>query len=203
MASEFAAAAARQVEKELHGVVVSAGRMDKTIKVKLGGMRWEDRVQKHFKAPYHRLVHDPRNSVRQGDIVSIAPSWRASQHVRHVVKAIIAPFGEPIESRRPVPTLAERVAERVARREAKDARRSLRRAVDSTVLAAVRLAADARRALLAAGVPAPALPVPEEATTHAAATKDRRGNRKGKRKGKKAPAATEPKPVHPDEMDVD
>lgn len=49
MASEVAATAASVVQravKEFHGIVVSAGKMDKTIKVKLGGMRYEPRVQK-------------------------------------------------------------------------------------------------------------------------------------------------------------
>lgn len=49
MASEVAAAAVnvvRRAGKEMHGIVVSAGLMDKTVKVKLGGLRWEPRVQK-------------------------------------------------------------------------------------------------------------------------------------------------------------
>ncbi|KAH9904590.1 hypothetical protein F4778DRAFT_69982 [Xylariomycetidae sp. FL2044] len=128
MASEVAAmatAAVQRAAKEMHGIVVSAGKMDKTVKVKLGGQRWEQRVQKYFKAPRYHLVHDPRNSVRQGDVVAISPSWRESQHVRHVVKHIIAPYGEPIEERPPVPTLEERVAERAAKRARKDERRDL------------------------------------------------------------------------------
>ncbi|KAI2779328.1 nucleic acid-binding protein [Daldinia loculata] len=130
MASEVAAAAVnvvRRAGKEMHGIVVSAGLMDKTVKVKLGGLRWEPRVQKFFKEPRFKLVHDPANSVRQGDVIAIEPSWRVSQHVRHVVKHIIAPYGAPIEERPPVPTLEERVAERAAKRAAKDERRALRR----------------------------------------------------------------------------
>ena len=49
MASEVAAtavSAVRRATKEFHGVVVSAGKMDKTFKIKLGGMRYEPRVQK-------------------------------------------------------------------------------------------------------------------------------------------------------------
>ena len=49
MATEVAAVAAntsRQAAREMLGVVVSAGLMDKTVKVKLGGFRWEPRVQK-------------------------------------------------------------------------------------------------------------------------------------------------------------
>lgn len=43
--------------------------------------------------------------------------------MHHVVKQIIAPFGEPIEARPAVMTEEERVAERRAKREAKDGRR--------------------------------------------------------------------------------
>ena len=173
MASEVAAtaaSAARRAAKEFTGVVVSAGKMDKTFKIKLGGMRYEPRVQKvryhlrlrtcaythtalffffksfflehppltkhllssppnpqWFKAPRYKLVHDPANSVRQGDVVAIEQSWRVSQHVRHVVKHIIAPYGPGIDERPPVPTLEERIAERAERRAIKDARRDLLR----------------------------------------------------------------------------
>ncbi|KAI1496020.1 nucleic acid-binding protein [Biscogniauxia marginata] len=124
-ATTAATTAARRAAKEFHGIVVSAGLMDKTVKVKLGGLRWEPRVQKYFKSRQYKLVHDPRNSVRQGDVVAITPTWRVSQHVRHVVKHIIAPYGEPIEARPAVPTLEERVAERQAKRAAKDERRAV------------------------------------------------------------------------------
>ncbi|KAI1489701.1 hypothetical protein F5X96DRAFT_639792 [Biscogniauxia mediterranea] len=116
---------AAKAAKEMHGIVVSAGLMEKTVKVKLGGVRWEPRVQKYFKQPQFKLVHDPRNSVRQGDVVAITPSWRVSQHVRHVIKHIIAPYGEPIEARPAVPTLEERVAERAEKRARKDERRKV------------------------------------------------------------------------------
>ncbi|KAI1082654.1 nucleic acid-binding protein [Whalleya microplaca] len=150
MASELAAAAAntaRRVGKEMHGVVVSAGLMDKTVKVKLGGLRWEPRVQKYFKEPRFKLVHDPANSVRQGDVVAITSSWRYSQHVRHVVKHIIAPFGEPIEGRPPVPTLEERVAEREAKRAAKDERRAQTKEMQARAKEVETMETEVRRAL--------------------------------------------------------
>ncbi|KAI0453970.1 hypothetical protein F5B21DRAFT_504856 [Xylaria acuta] len=125
MASEIAAGM-RRAAKEMHGIVVSAGLMDKTVKVRLGGQRWEQRVHKWFKEPRYKLVHDPRNSLRQGDVVAITPSWREAQHVRHVVKHIIAPYGGVgIDERPPVPTIEERAAERITKREAKDERRAL------------------------------------------------------------------------------
>ena len=86
-----------------------------------------------FKQPRYKLVHDPANSLRQGDVVAITPSWRESQHVRHVVKHIIAPYGGVgIDERPPIPTLEERAAERLAKRTAKDERRLLRRVAADT-----------------------------------------------------------------------
>ncbi|KAI5919702.1 nucleic acid-binding protein [Camillea tinctor] len=124
-AATAASTVVRRAAKEMHGVVVSAGLMNRTVKVKLGGVRWEPRVRKYFKQPQCKLVHDPRNSVRLGDVVAITPSWRVSRHVRHVIKHIIAPFGEPIEARPAVPTLEERVAERAEKRARKDERRKV------------------------------------------------------------------------------
>jgi small subunit ribosomal protein S17 len=72
-------------------------------------------------------VHDPRSSLRLGDVIAIEPGWRVSKHVRHVVSRIIAPFGDPIEARPPVPSLEERVEERERRRAEKEARRAARR----------------------------------------------------------------------------
>ncbi|KAI1345964.1 hypothetical protein F5Y01DRAFT_320210 [Xylaria sp. FL0043] len=110
-----------------------------------------------FKAPRFKLVHDPANSLRQGDVVAITPSWRESQHVRHVVKHIIAPYGPGIDERPPVPAMEERVAERMAKRAAKDERRALSRAVENATHAtahAGNLMRDVERALArATGAP--------------------------------------------------
>lgn len=75
-------------------------------------------------------MHDPRSSLREGDIISISPGWRASKHVHHVVSSIIAPFGEPIEARPAVPTEEERIKEREAKKRVKDERRGKRQVVD-------------------------------------------------------------------------
>jgi len=50
-----------------------------------------------------------------------------SKNVHHVVRSILAPFGEPIESRPPVMSEEERIAERVEKRGRKEARREERR----------------------------------------------------------------------------
>ncbi|KAI0381063.1 nucleic acid-binding protein [Hypomontagnella monticulosa] len=179
MASEVAAAATntvRRAAKEIHGIVVSAGLMDKTVKVKLGGLRWEPRVQKHFKEPRFKLVHDPANSLRQGDVVAITPSWRVSQHVRHVVKHIIAPYGEPIDERPPIPTLEERLAEKTAKKAAKDERRAARREEEEksrveqtaaekarkTLKASSKVMEEVRRTLQAHGIVPPIQPTQDD-----------------------------------------
>lgn len=80
-----------------------------------------------FPDPKHYLVHDPNTSLRTGDVISIQPGWPTSQHKRHVVKHIIAPFGEPIDQRPPVPGIEELIAEREGKKAAKDERRAARR----------------------------------------------------------------------------
>ncbi|KAM4057998.1 ribosomal protein [Hirsutella rhossiliensis] len=124
------AKAARRVTRELHGVVVSAGLMQKTVKVRVGGQKWNKVVNKWFADPKHYLVHDPNSSLRTGDVISIVPGWPTSQHKRHVVKHIIAPYGVPIEERPPVPTLEERITERETKKAAKDQRKAVRRTED-------------------------------------------------------------------------
>jgi small subunit ribosomal protein S17 len=72
-------------------------------------------------------VHDPSSSLRIGDIISISAGWRASKHVHHVVNSIIAPFGEPIEARPPIPSAEERLEEKAVKKRAKEERKEARR----------------------------------------------------------------------------
>ncbi|KAH8904575.1 nucleic acid-binding protein [Coniochaeta sp. PMI_546] len=118
------AAAARKSFRELHGVVVTAGLMQRTVKVRVGGQAWNGKLKKFFDDPKTFLVHDPNDSLRTGDVVAITPGYRRSKQKRHVVKHIIAPCGTPIEARPPVPTEEERWAADAARKAAKDERRA-------------------------------------------------------------------------------
>lgn len=102
--------------------------MDKTVKVRVGGQKWNAFLKKFFDDPKTHLVHDPNNSLRLGDVVAISPGWRVSKLKRHVVKHIIAPgSGVPIEGRPPIPTEEELYAEKDADRAAKDERRSMKK----------------------------------------------------------------------------
>ncbi|KIH89094.1 hypothetical protein SPBR_07880 [Sporothrix brasiliensis 5110] len=129
MATHFVAAA-KKTFRELHGVVVSSGLMQKTVKVRVGGQIWNKRVQKFFNRPETYLVHDPNDSLRTGDAVAISPGWRMSKNKRHVVKRIIAPAHVPIDERPPVPSEEQRWEEAIAKRAAKNERRSLIKAAE-------------------------------------------------------------------------
>ncbi|KAG4436939.1 hypothetical protein IFR05_007590 [Cadophora sp. M221] len=102
--------------RQINAVVVSAGLMQKTVKARVGVQKWNKHIMKHFSRSTNVLVHDPNTSLRVGDIISISPGWRYSKHVHHVVNSILAPFGDPIEARPPVPTLQERLESREAKR---------------------------------------------------------------------------------------
>lgn len=81
----------------------------------------------HFTARQSHLVSDPNSSLREGDVVRIAPGWRASKHIRHVVTEIVAPWGPRVEERPPIPKVGEMSEERRAKREAKMERRAAAR----------------------------------------------------------------------------
>ncbi|ETS85488.1 hypothetical protein PFICI_03513 [Pestalotiopsis fici W106-1] len=136
----------RQLMGSKTAVVVTAGTMDKTVKVRLWGQRWEKKIQKSFQVPSYHLVHDPNNSVRQGDVINISSGWRASQHVRHIVRHIIAPHGPPIDERPPVLSEQELFEQYAEKREAKLARRAERDAEIQKQTEAQRAAKLERRA---------------------------------------------------------
>ncbi|PVI07478.1 nucleic acid-binding protein, partial [Periconia macrospinosa] len=104
------------------GVVVSAGKMDRAVKVRIAGQEWNKKFKKHFPSPITHLVSDPQNSVVEGDVVRISSGWRTSKNIRHVISAIVAPFGAPVEDRPPVLTHAQRMDIRIQDRIFKDVR---------------------------------------------------------------------------------
>ncbi|KAH9864599.1 hypothetical protein J1614_010534 [Plenodomus biglobosus] len=104
------------------GVVVSAGKMDRAVKVRIAGQEWNKRFRKHFPSHSTYLVGDPNNSLVEGDVVRIASGHRTSTAVRHVVTSIVAPFGEPVENRPPVLSEEQLEEARVRDRLLKDVR---------------------------------------------------------------------------------
>ncbi|EAA30365.1 hypothetical protein GE21DRAFT_10258 [Neurospora crassa] len=150
MASTIAAATkvSRKMFRELHGVVVTSGLIDKTVKVRVGGQKFNKFLQKHFDDPKQYLVHDPNNSLRAGDVVAIMPGFITSKSKRHVVKHIIAPAGTPIEERPPIPSLDELWDAKDAAKAAKKERKVLRekmQAAEEAIELAERMARHAVR----------------------------------------------------------
>lgn len=104
------------------GVVVSAGKMSRAVKVRIAGQEWNKTFRKHFPSHKHYTVSDPNNSLVEGDVVRITSGHRTSSTIRHVVTAIVAPFGQPVEDRPRVLNADELDALRTQERLLKDVR---------------------------------------------------------------------------------
>ncbi|KAI9370846.1 hypothetical protein BJX61DRAFT_513903 [Aspergillus egyptiacus] len=109
------------------GTVVSVGRMDRTVRVDCRHTIWDDNLRKFYTQVTTFMVSDPRNSLREGDVIEFSSGYPKSRRVHHVVERIIAPFGEAIENRPPVMSREERDALRAEKRAAKLARREQKR----------------------------------------------------------------------------
>ncbi|KAF7594345.1 hypothetical protein BBP40_009580 [Aspergillus hancockii] len=110
------------------GTVVSVGRMDRTVRVAHRHTQWDSHIRKSYPKVTNYLVSDPKNSLRDGDVIEFSSGYPKSRHVRHVVERIIAPFGAAIEDRPAVLSRKERDAERAVKRAAKSERREARAA---------------------------------------------------------------------------
>ncbi|KAJ5503941.1 hypothetical protein N7463_006815 [Penicillium fimorum] len=109
------------------GTVVSVGRMDRTVGVCHRHTLWDRHIRKFYPQETHYLVSDPRNSLRDGDIIEFSSGAPKSRNVHHVVERIITPFGVAIEDRPAVLSKEEREAERETRWAAKYLRRESKR----------------------------------------------------------------------------
>jgi len=104
------------------GVVVSAGKMTRAVKVRIAEREWNKHFRKYFPKPTTYLVADPNSSLVEGDVVRIASGHRYSKKIRHVVTSIVAPFGPPVTDRPPVLTEEQLLQKRLEARLAKDVR---------------------------------------------------------------------------------
>ncbi|EGC42458.1 conserved hypothetical protein [Histoplasma capsulatum var. duboisii H88] len=99
------------------GTVLTAGRMDKTVRVLHKHTTFHKKLHKSYPASTVYLVSDPCNSLRQGDVIEFSSGWRTSKNVRHVVEKIVAPFGVPVDQRPRVLSRPEREALKAERDE--------------------------------------------------------------------------------------
>lgn len=86
--------------------------MDRTVRVCHKHTEWDGYIHKTYPKKTHFLVSDPRNSLREGDIIEFSSGTPKSRRVHHVVERIITPFGSAVEGRPPVMTAQEREMER-------------------------------------------------------------------------------------------
>ncbi|EEA23880.1 hypothetical protein TMatcc_006955 [Talaromyces marneffei ATCC 18224] len=98
------------------GTVTSVGLMSKTVRVAYQHREWDRKIRKYYPKTTTYLVHDPRNSLREGDVIEFSSGAPRAPNVRHVVERIIAPFGVGVEDRPAVPTRQEREEEMVQKR---------------------------------------------------------------------------------------
>lgn len=98
--------------KPILGTVLASKFMSKTVTVRVPSQVYNSHIRKFFPQPQKLLVHDPRESLVAGDVIRLAPGWRVSKRVRHVVTEIVAPFGKRVEDRPAIMTEMERLKER-------------------------------------------------------------------------------------------
>lgn len=120
MSAVVGAQLAPKPSKSMAGIVVSAGLMRKTVKVRVTRPVFNRRVQKTFAHHVDHLVHDPSSAARLGDVVSIQSGYRASKQVKHLLSAVLTPMGASTEERPSIPTAEELLGQRKAKRAARD-----------------------------------------------------------------------------------
>ncbi|KAI5304711.1 hypothetical protein KEM56_006077 [Ascosphaera pollenicola] len=101
------------------GTVISAGRMDRTVRVQYNQFMFHKHLNKTFPDKTVYMVADPNNSLRVGDVIEFSNGWRKSRNIRHVVERIIAPFGSRVEERPPILGREQREAKLQEKREEK------------------------------------------------------------------------------------
>ncbi|KAF2155071.1 hypothetical protein K461DRAFT_291961 [Myriangium duriaei CBS 260.36] len=94
--------------KRIVARVAKAGYMDKTVRVEMATHVWDNYLRKFYRSSQHMLVHDPANSLREGDMIHVRrlDSIRTHQ-VHHVVDEVLVPYGTDIADRPPVPSEEE------------------------------------------------------------------------------------------------
>ena len=103
-----------------YGRVISAGRMDKTVRVEYTHTVYDKHIRRPFPAKTRLMVADPNNSCREGDVIQFGNGWRTSKNVHHVVEKIVAPFGSRIEDRPPVTSRMELEQEKAKKLQGED-----------------------------------------------------------------------------------
>lgn len=97
--------------------------MQKTVTVSEKRTQWDKHIRKDYPLIVKTLVSDPRDSLREGDVIQFSSGHPKSRRVSHVVERIVAPFGTPLDQRPAVMTAEEREGAVREKREKKDKKR--------------------------------------------------------------------------------
>ena len=105
--------------------------MTHTVRVDHKHVVWDHHIKKYYPKVTTYLVADPRDSLREGDVIEFSSGYPKGRQVRHVVEKIVTPFEVPIAERPPVLSREERYNLRAEKRLAKLLRREERRKMQS------------------------------------------------------------------------
>lgn len=106
-------------QRILTGRVTRTGTMRKTIRVTINTQTWNKKLQKHYSAQKHHLVHDPEELTIEGDVITIGPFTKeiheqreklgkiAKGKIQYMVKEVVTPFGKTVEQRREQKAIAQ------------------------------------------------------------------------------------------------
>ena len=93
------------------GTVTRTGSMVKTVRVTYNEQRFDKFLQKNYTKPARALVHDPEQTLVEGDVIEYGLFPPTEQQLRkdkgrgkcvkYVVRGVVTPFGTPLDQRVP------------------------------------------------------------------------------------------------------
>jgi len=97
--------------RRITGTVIRTHTMAKTVAVSTNRQYFDRFLQKHYTKPSKTLVHDPNETLIEGDIIEYGlfpPAERRERiqkgkgkRVKYVVRGVVTPFGVPLDQRVP------------------------------------------------------------------------------------------------------
>jgi ribosomal protein S17 len=97
--------------RRITGTVIRTHTMAKTVAVSTNRQYFDRFLQKHYTKPSKTLVHDPNETLIEGDIIEYGlfpPAERRERiqkgkgkRVKYVVRGVVTPFGVPLDQRIP------------------------------------------------------------------------------------------------------
>jgi ribosomal protein S17 len=100
-----------ETSRRITGTVIRTYTMAKTVAVSTNRQHFDRFLQKHHTKPSKTLVHDPKETLVEGDVIEYGlfpPVERAERiqqgkgkRVKYVLRGVVTPFGAPLDQRVP------------------------------------------------------------------------------------------------------